>query len=217
LTENDVPEGTGEVRAPQDSHDLPERMGRKRRKHRSFFRELPVLLGVSIVLALLVRAFLVQTFFIPSTSMVPTLQVGDRVLVNKLVYRFHGPGRGDIVVFSDKYTLDEPGMKSISQVCPSALGPEDLIKRVIGLPGDTVQGKDGHVYVNGQLLAEPYLAPGTATSSFGTVTVPAGHLFVMGDNRGDSCDSRIFGVIPESAVVGKAFVRIWPLGRLGGL
>ncbi len=186
-------------------------------RKRGGVRELAILLGVAVVLALIARTFLLETFYIPTGSMEPTLSIGDRVLVDRLEYRFHPPDRLDIVVFSDAYPPG-PGMRSISTVCPEgSSGPTHLIKRVIGLPGDTVEGRAGQVYVDGQVLAEPFLPPGTTTSRFGPVKVPAGDLWVMGDNRGSSCDSRVFGPIPESSVVGEAFLRVWPFSRFGGL
>ncbi len=158
--------------------------------------------GGAIVLALLVRAFLVQAFYIPSESMLPTLHVEDRVLVNKLSYRLHDVERGDIVVF------ERPPSDTPSEI-------DDLIKRVVALPGETVEGRDGRVYVDGQPLDESYLPAGSVTTNFGPELVPEGHLWVMGDNRTNSQDSRYLGPIDEDLVIGRAFVRIWPFSRLG--
>jgi signal peptidase I len=163
-----------------------------------------------VVLAgLAVRLFVVETFWIPSRSMEPTLHGcptchEDRVLVNKLSYRMHGVHRGDIVVFGRP---------------PSSTATEpDLIKRVIGLPTESVSGHDGSVWINGRRLAEPYVAAGChGTADFGAVTVPAGEVFVMGDNRCDSADSRAFGPIRRSTIIGRAFLVFWPIGRLHGL
>lgn len=160
--------------------------------------EWVVLVGAALVIALLVKTFLFQAFFIPSESMVPTLQVGDRVLVNKLSDDFGGVHRGDVVVF---------------EAPPAARSGDiaDLVKRVIGLPGDTVEARDdGAVYVNGRRLDEPYLPSGTVTTNLPPTKVPAGHIFVMGDNRGASRDSRYFGPVKESTIVGRVFVKIWP-------
>ncbi len=161
----------------------------------------------AVVIALLVRNFVVQSFQIPSGSMHPTLVEGDRVLVNRLSYRLHDINRGDVIVFARP------------ESAPAAPGePEDLIKRVIGLPGDTVEARDGDVYVNNRKLDEPYLAEGTMTTNLDEpVKVPEGELFVMGDNRGNSSDSRFIGTIPEDLVVGRAFAIIWPLSRFSGL
>ncbi len=164
--------------------------------------EWVVILVGALIVALVVKTFLLQAFYIPSASMEPTLKVGDRVLVNKLSYDFHDVRRGDIVVFGSPPGEDNPDIK-------------DLIKRVIGLPNDTVEGRDGRVYINGDPLKEPYLPAGTSTSSFGPEKVPPGHLWVMGDNRSNSKDSRFFHTIPESLVVGRAFIRVWPISSIG--
>ena len=161
----------------------------------------------AIVVAFLVKTFLVQAFQIPSPSMEPTLLEGDRVLVNKLSYDLHDVNRGDVIVF---------GRPAALQAGPN--DPEDLIKRVIGLPGDTVQTRDGKVYVNDRELDEPYLPDGTMTEGIEEpITVPEGHLWMMGDNRGNSADSRVFGPISEDTIVGRAFMVMWPPGRIGSL
>jgi signal peptidase I len=173
-------------------------------KHRSPLRSLiewALVIGGALAVALIVQATLFQAFYIPSESMEMTLREGDRVLVNKLD---DDPGHGDVIVF------ERPPNEPPSEV-------HDLIKRVIGLPGDTVEGRDGVVYLNGAPLDEPYLTEGTITSPFAPLVIPEGHLFVMGDNRGNSRDSRFFGPIDEDLVVGHAFVIVWPLGRAGGL
>ena len=169
---------------------------------RSVLEWLAVVIG-ALAAALLIKVFLFQAFFIPSESMLPTLEVGDRVLVNKLAYSLGDVERGDVVVFHKPETLP------VSDV-------NEFIKRVIGLPGDTVEGRDGIVYVNGQPLDEPYLPVGVATDNFSEV-VGEGELFVMGDNRNNSQDSRSFGPIDAGTVVGEAFVRVWPVPHLGGI
>lgn len=165
-----------------------------------------VIIG-AILVAFIVKTFFVQAFRIPSESMVPTLEKGDRVLVNKLSYQLHDVNRGDVVVFERPPNLTAaPG------------DPEDLIKRVIGLPGDTVQTKDGKVYVNGRELDEPYLPKGTITDNIDQpIDIPKGHIWVMGDNRGNSQDSRVFGPVAEDTIVGRAFLLMWPPGRIGSL
>lgn len=160
-----------------------------------------LLVAAAVLIAIVVRAFVFQAFYIPSESMVPTLQVGDRVLVNKLSYRLHDPRRGDVVVFR------APPAAAAGDV-------KDLVKRVVGLPGDRIEGRDGHVYVNGRRIREPYLPAGVRSREFGPVEVPADGYFVLGDNRPFSKDSTYFGPITRSAIVGRVFVRIWPLGRL---
>ncbi len=160
-----------------------------------------MILVAAVLVAVLLRTFVVQTYYIPSVSMTPTLQVGDRIIVDKLAYRFHGVGRGDIVVFA----------RPPAENCG---GPPvgDLVKRVIGLPGETVSATGGHVDINGKPLPEPYLN-GVSTANFGPVKVPASNYFMMGDNRPYSCDSRDWGTVPRSLIVGKVVLRIWPITR----
>jgi signal peptidase I len=165
-----------------------------------------IILAAAAAFAFGLRAWVVQPFWIPSQSMEPTLHGcpgcnPDRLLVDKLSYHLHSVHRGDVVVFTRP---------------PAAPSTDaDLVKRVIGLPGETVQGSGGVVYVNNRALTEPYVAKACdGTRDFGPTTVPAGDLFVMGDNRCDSLDSRIFGPIAQSTVVGRAFVIVWPLGRI---
>lgn len=165
----------------------------------------------AVALAAVVKVFLMQAFYIPSLSMYPALHEGDRVLVNKLSYRLHDVNRGDIVVF------ERPASETSSNI-------PDLIKRVVGLPGESIVIADGSVYVDNRKLDESYLPAGTVTSAQSApfkctaqapCVVPPGEVWVMGDNRSDSKDSRYFGPIPESTIVGRAFVRVWPLGRFG--
>ena len=174
--------------------------------------EWVVLIGCAIVIALLVKAFLFQAFYIPSESMYPTLKTNDRVIVNKLSYHLHSVHRGDIVVFT---TPKGPDGKPIDPTI------KDLVKRVIGLPGETVSEKNNRVYVNGKPLPEKYLPAGTISNcaSFIPQCFPSGplaadHYWVMGDNRTQSRDSRSFGAIKKSEIVGRVFVRIWPPNRL---
>lgn len=157
--------------------------------------------GGALLVAFVIKTFLLQAFYIPSLSMAPTLKVNDRVLVNKLSYDLHDVHRGDLVVF-------ESPPNEGSQT-------KDLIKRVIGLPGETVESQNGHILINGQVLEEPYLGPDVATGPLEKVTVPPEHLWVMGDNRPNSRDSRFFGAIPESLVIGRAFIRVWPVTAIG--
>jgi signal peptidase I len=227
--------------ATQDGHETPEpadsaspaknadsKGGKgKRSGGLSFLQELPFLLLVAFVLALLIKTFLIQAFYIPSESMDPTLKVGDRVLVNKLTYRFHPPRRGDIIVFQDPNPTAEVHRNPVSAFIHwlgeglglSTSPDKDFIKRVIGLPGDTVEVRVvngvGIVYVNGHPLQEPYLNPIKETRPYPPHVVPADSLFVMGDNRTNSNDSRYgLGYIPESKVIGRAFVIIWPPSRI---
>ena len=198
------------------------------KKHRSFWRELPVLIVIAFVAALLIKTFLLQAFYIPSPSMEPTLVLGDRVLVEKVSGWFGDPSRGQVVVFEkDLPSLgstprDEPFWTDIANAFRGLFGfptgsSQDFIKRVIAVGGDTVEGRDGRVFVDGVPIAEPYLAAGTQTGNFAPVTVPEGKLFVMGDNRLNSDDSRSFGPIDSDSVVGHAVLLIWPPGDLGTL
>jgi signal peptidase I len=189
----------------------------------SFLRELPVLLLVAFLLALLIKTFLVQAFYIPSASMENTLLIGDRVLVNKLVYRFHDPRRGDVIVFEDPSPTAEAHRNPVSAFIhwlTEGLGvssnPEkDFIKRVIALPGETIKIDEGRVFIDGKEIREPYLNPQKDPSSFPQTKIPPGKLFVMGDNRANSNDSRRgLGLVPMDKVVGRAFVIIWPPSRL---
>ncbi len=163
--------------------------------------EWAVIIVVAVVFALLVRGFAFQTFYIPSTSMVPRLEVDDRVLVNKLTYDVRDPARGDIVVFRT------PPHSNIT-------GMDDLVKRIVGMPGDTIEGRDGRIFINGSLLAEPYLDPGVQSKTFGPEKVPANSYFMLGDNRQSSNDSTIWGAANRDLFVGPVFSTIWPLNRL---
>jgi len=182
----------------------PPRAVVRRRRARRKALEWPFLIVFAVVSAFLIRQYVVQTFYIPSASMHETLIEGDRVLVNKVGYHLHDIHRGDVVVFA------KPANLNVSE--------DDLIKRVVALPGETVEGRGGKVYVNGAPLDEPYVEPLChGTGDFAKVTVPAGKLWVMGDNRCNSSDSRVFGPIDEQLVVGRAFVIAWPFDRLSWL
>jgi signal peptidase I len=190
-------------------------------------RETVVLVALAVLLAVVFKTFLVAAFYIPSGSMESTLNISDRVLVEKVSYRFGDIERGDVIVF----VHDEAGVEPASPSNPvtgffSSLGQaigvvppsdRDFIKRVIGLPGDTITCTKGKLIRNGVQVDEPYLDPGITTDGCQTTKVGSGELFVMGDNRTNSQDSRSFGVIHRSEVVGRAFVRIWPLNHTGWL
>lgn len=176
---------------------------------------------VAFAIALLLKTFVVQAFYIPSASMEETLQIGDRVLVEKVSYRFSEPRRGHVVVFEKDLgaaLLPEEDRNVIERVNEAIRGlfgfptgtAQDFIKRVIAVEGDTVEGRDGGVFVNGEPIEEQYLPPDTETSSFGPVEIPMGTIFVMGDNRENSDDSRNFGPVPVDTVVGRGFLLIWP-------
>jgi signal peptidase I len=203
---------------------------KKAKKKKSFWRELLTIVVAAATLTLVVKAFVVQVYRIPSASMENTLLIGDRVLVNKLIYHFRGIARGDIVVFSGQNSwgppAPAPSSDPVLRVFDDVLSDIGLhtsqtyyIKRVIGLPGDKVACcTDGKLTVNGVQLSESsYIYPGNAPSAFAfSTTVPAGYVWVMGDHRGDSEDSRYHtgelggGAVPEDEVVGRAFLVIWP-------
>jgi signal peptidase I len=216
---------------------------KRKRKGMPLWQEVPLLLLVAFCMAVLIRSFLVQAFFIPSGSMEDTLLVGDRVLVNKIVYDLRTPERGEVIVFKgpDNWVPENPtdantgfvgkitaGLGDLVGV--SRPGEKDFIKRVIGLPGDRVSCCDteGRVFVNGVPLDEPYVHQNSPldvdadprvcrSRNFDEVLVPPGQLFVMGDHRIVSQDSRCEGTIPIDNVIGKAFVIVWPSDRWGGL
>jgi len=176
---------------------------KKRSTTRSIIEWVAVV-GGALIVALVIRAFFLAAFYIPSESMVPTLQKGDRVLVNKLSYKLHDVHRGDVVVFGRPPNEPDNGIK-------------DLIKRVIGLSGETIEVRDCKVLINGQTLSESYVKSWTRTCTYAPHQIGPDEVFVMGDNRDDSQDSRYFGPIKESLIVGRAFVVVWPLTHLGWL
>ena len=185
-------------------------------------RELVVLLVTALVIAVVVKSFVAQAFFIPSGSMLPQLQIDDRVVVSKISYRLHEPRRGDIVVFDapggGRQKDDSPLPRRVVRTVIQSIGlaapsTDEYIKRVVALPGERVEAHGGKVLVDGLEVVEPYLPAGTATGDFPAVVVPPDTVWVMGDNRANSADSRIFGPVPESTVVGRAFARVWPIGH----
>jgi len=210
---------------PEDADEVASSDPASGRGPLTWLRELPVLIVLAFALAIVLKTFVVQAFFIPSGSMEPTLLPGDRVLVSKVLYH---PQRGDIIVFEDPHPGPQPDRSVIGGFVhwlSQGLGfarpaDEDFIKRVIGMPGETVQIKDHAVLIDGASLPEPYLTAEAKRSmgDYGPVTVPPDALFVMGDNRGNSSDSRAsLGFIPLDRVVGHALVIMWPLSRLGWL
>jgi signal peptidase I len=183
--------------------------------------EAAVLIVVAVVAALVLKAFVAQAFSIPSASMEPQLEPGDRVVVSRTAYRLHDPRRGDIVVF------DAPGQPPADDpVLPVRLAEDvlegiglrqpdetELVKRVVGLPGEVIEARGGRVVIDGRELVEPYLPADVATGDFGPITVPDGTVFVLGDNRGDSADSRVIGPVDVDTIVGRAIARAWPPWR----
>jgi signal peptidase I len=170
------------------------------------WRENITILVVAVGLAVFIRTFVAEPRYIPSESMLPTLEIGDRLIVEKLSYYTHLPKRGDVIVFSAPPELQKQGFEA-DQV---------FIKRVIGLPGDTIEIKNGRVFVDRELLTESYLAeaPNYAMSP---MVVPPAQFFVMGDNRNNSNDSHVWGFLPKANIIGHACFRFWPLERLGGM
>jgi signal peptidase I len=256
------PNGSGRPAAPAESPSRSDRRDgttpadgayrstraaeRARPRHRAvrtrrpmpFWQELPLLLLIALCLAVLIKTFLVQAFFIPSGSMENTLQVSDRVLVNKLVYEVRDPLRGEVIVFRGTDSWAPEGgvqaptglggrlLRGLGELIGLAQPDErDFVKRVVGLPGDVVQCCDdrGRVTVNDHPLDEPYVFDNTPAEQrpFGPVNVPAGRLFVMGDHRHVSADSRQYledrwqGTVPLDQVIGRAFVKVWPTQHWG--
>ncbi|HEV7958774.1 MAG TPA: signal peptidase I [Acidimicrobiales bacterium] len=183
----------------------------KTRSRSRSLTEWGIVVVVAVIVSLLIRTFVFQTFFIPSGSMEPTLQIGDRIIVSKLSVEFGTIHTGDILVFK--------APKAVASVCGDNVA--DLVKRVIGLPGQTLTSKGNTIYVKNpganqtfHRLKQPWLQPGVPLGkAIGTVHITKNHYFMVGDNESDSCDSRFWGTIPRSSIIGKAFLRIWPLSR----
>lgn len=207
---SDVPPGDGSAFLYEDDADQDDGSANLR----GILEWGAVILG-ALTVALLIKTFLMQAYYIPSSSMESTLEIGDRILVNKVSYDLHDVNRGDLVVFERP-----PAQRT---------GEDDLIKRVIGLSGETIRIEDNQIFINNRLLDEPYLAEGQVTeprfantencdeTGDNFCTIKEGHVFVMGDNRIASADSRVFGPIDEDLIVGRAFLRVWPLGDIGAL
>lgn len=168
-------------------------------------------LGLSAILAFGIRTFVAEARYIPSKSMVPTLQVDDRLIVDKVSYHFRDPQRGDIIVFMPP---DEASVVCTGPQAPQQHNKDAYIKRIIGLPGDTVEVKQGQVFINGNPLKEGYVAE-VPDYQYGPRTVPQNSYLVLGDNRNNSCDSHYWGFVPRDNIIGRAIVRFWPLNRLG--
>ncbi|MBK5266574.1 MAG: signal peptidase I [Acidimicrobiia bacterium] len=212
--------------ADSAAYEPPPSITETKPKRKSFLAELPILIIIALAIAIVLKALLVQAFWIPSQSMVPTLLVDDRVFVNKLM-AFTDLERGDVVVFISPFieadTPAEPIGTRILETIKQTFGitstavPDDLIKRVIGLPGETIEIRDNHVLVDGTSIDEPYLAENVQMADMPPRTLRDDELWVMGDNRDFSSDSRRFGPIKVNNVVGRAFVRFWPTDRWGSI
>ncbi|MFP5225320.1 MAG: signal peptidase I [Actinomycetota bacterium] len=211
--------------ADPDAVDADPQPQADRKRQRPFWMELPVLIVLAFALALFLKQFLVQAFYIPSESMLPTLQVDDRLMVDKLVYRVRDPRRGEIIVFIAEHGEEQSFAQRVKSVFLEGFGVQrpgdvDFVKRIIGLPGETVELVDGTVFITPPgrerfALDEPYVSF-TDQADHGPIVVPEDSYFVLGDNRPASADSRVRGPIPRSDIVGRARLRIWPLGRLSG-
>lgn len=202
-----LPEGDQPQTPQNKKHKLP------------FWAELPLLVLAALVVAVVIKTFLIQAFYIPSASMENTLQLNDRVMVNKLAYQFGDLQRGDIVVFDDprgvppQESLFESIRRNVGESVGISVPRSEFIKRIIGRPGERIEIRDNHVLINGQPIDEPYLKPGSAMADMDPLIVPEREMFVMGDNRSSSQDSRAFGTVPVDTIVGKAFVIMWPTSR----
>jgi signal peptidase I len=186
------------VTEPQEPIAEPE--ARRKQSTMRTVIEIVVIVAAAFAIAMLVQALLIKPFTIHQVSMRPTLEEGDRILINRVVYHFREPKNGDVIVFHSPVTVGE-----------------DLVKRVIGVPGDTVAVRGGKLYVNGVAQNEPYLLEQNFAGEYPEMKIPEGQLFVMGDNRNNSGDSRFFGPIDRKLVLGCAFVVYWPIGHWRGL
>lgn len=227
----------------KSTEDTPERPRAKKRSFARQLAELPILVIFAFVIAIIIKTFLVQAFFIPSGSMIPTLRDGDRVLVEKISYRLHPPRRNDVIVFARELlgpAPDVPWPQDVRNFLRELAGlptgdEEDFIKRVVALGGDTIryEGTPRVLEINGEEVAQQFINHGVDRSSPSLTEkdckrlqmqpagsgcrVPAGRVFVMGDNRGDSQDSRFLGPIEEDKIIGRGFVIIWPFDDFGSL
>jgi signal peptidase I len=194
------------------------------------WRELPFLVGIAVLVAIAIKLFVVQAFSIPSASMVPTLVQGDRILVCRICLRLDDVDRADVIVFEgpdgaepDRGVIDGAVHWLGETLGVASPAHDDFVKRVAGLPGDTIEiDRNGQLYVNGEAVDEPYLQQPVPRQDLPPTTVPDGMLFVLGDNRGNSGDSRCdppecTGLVPVDRVIGVAFLRVWPPSRVGGL
>lgn len=224
-TDTDVMHAVG--RRPEslsERHEVDVQVAEDKEPSRGSWYEIPVMLLVAFTLAFLLRTFVVQVFYVPSGSMIPTLEINDRIATEKVTYLFRDLARGDVIVFAGDEPFGANADMSTAQQVATGVGQfvgvvpvdaEDFVKRVIGLEGDTIEIADGVVSVNGVQLDEPYAY---LDSSNGVWEVPSGSLFVMGDNRPNSGDSRTaLGFIDRDDIVGRAVAKIWPLDRIGSV
>jgi signal peptidase I len=202
VTDDTLPAAPDVVEPPgAESPPAPSRFARRRR----LVIEWTVIIILAVVVSFVMRTYVVQTFWIPSASMQPTLQIGDRILVSKLSVDFGTIHTGDIIVFK------APPAEHCGDAVP------DLVKRVIGTPGEHLTSRGNTIYINGKALQQNWTHVEPIQTPIGNVTVPKNSYFVMGDNEPNSCDSRFWGSVPRSDIIGKAFFRIWPFSRIGFL
>lgn len=208
-----------------DNEASTDKASQPRRAPENFWLEVAKTLGLSVVLALGIRTFVAEARFIPSGSMLPTLQIDDRLIVDKVTYHFKDPQRGDIVVFMppDKaatacavYTPSPGNLQTQAPQAPIPHPKDAYIKRIVGLPGDKVEVRTGRVLINDQPLPENYIEK-SPEYQYGPKRVPEGSYLVLGDNRNNSCDSHYWDFVPRENLIGRAVVRFWPLNRLGGI
>jgi signal peptidase I len=199
----DSPVGTLDGPQEEPSEPTPAPSTAKRRQR--VVIEWVVIILIAVLASILVRTFVFETYFIPSASMEPTLMIGDRIIVDKLAVDFGTIHTGDIIVFK----------APANENCGTKV--DDLVKRVIGVPGDHLTSKGNTIYINGKPLKITWSHYEPLGTPIGKVTVPANQYYVMGDNYPDSCDSRFWGTVPRSDIIGKVFLRIWPLSRIGFL
>ena len=199
---------------------------KEKQSTRNSLVELVMIVGVALALALAIQAFLIKPFRIPSESMVPTLEINQRVLVDRVSFRFSEPDRGDIVVFKPPKGADDNvgGVQHSAQsACPRPTrerSDTNFIKRVVAVGGDRVSVRDGRVFINGRPQRESFARPDAACGICNLpqpITVPKDHYFMMGDNRGESADSREWGPVPKDWMIGNAFMTYWPPSKIGGL
>jgi signal peptidase I len=210
--------------AMSDAREQASERAEMERAKRSFWRELPILMLAALMIAMLIKTFLFQAFFIPSGSMQDTLDLNDRVLVSKQAFRISDIERYDVVVFdapSGDDARDENLFQAFVRNVAESLGLStprtEFIKRVIGLPGDDIEIRENRVHINGVAIIEPYVRPGVNMRDMDPVRIPDGRVWVMGDNRNISDDSRSFGSVDVDSIVGRAVAIIWPPSRWGGL
>ena len=187
------------------SQNFPsEKLSERNKQEENPVVEIVKTIAMAAVLSFGIRTFVAEARWIPSSYMEPTLQINDRLIIEKMTYRFQEPKRGDVIVFNATEALQKQNFS------------EAFIKRIIGLPGDTVSVENGEVIVNGQVLDEIYIKE-TPNYEYGPVTVPEQQYLVLGDNRNNSYDSHYWGFVPDNKIIGRAFVRFWPPQRLGSI